>query len=717
MPGIVIRLSAAIAIANVAWLWGCAGTGGAVAPVAVAEASEQRSWRESDLWLAPDPEPSGPSDLARGIERLAAAEPADALPLLSTSLTDPVLGPYARLYVGRAHLALEDYARAATAARQVIEMSSGRPVGEAALWLLAESREGARQWTDAVAAWQTLADRTSAAPATVHLRLAEAAERAGSPTLARQAYARIYYEWPASPEAETAAPALVRIPAPVPAPTFQLELSRAEALYAAQRFADARTAFEPLRGRASGETRAQIELRLAQCDVQTQRFARGLDGLTAYLARYQGTGRIDAEYFRLAALRGLSRADYPARVERFVHDHPTSPLAESALNELATHYILANDDARAAGVFTDMYARFPRGAYADRAAWRAGWWAYRSGNYREAVRFFESAAMSLRRADYRSAWVYWTARAYAAQRQHATARIWFLRTIADYRNSYYGREALRALETLPGGQWTPEDVVAERDPARTIVAGTEPANAGVVRRLLEAGLWDDAIAELRYEQSESGTTPVIEATIAYALNRKGELRPGITAMRRAYPQFMSDGGEHLPNRMLKVIFPVAHWDVIRRFAEERRLDLYLVTALVAQESTFQADARSSADAWGLMQLLPSTGRRAADRIGLRGFTAAQLTDPETNVRLGTAYLSDLLAQFGDVAHALAAYNAGENRVVRWLAERPGLPRDEFTDAIPFPETQNYVKRIIGTAEDYRLLYGPSAEAVGARPVR
>lgn len=136
----------------------------------------------------------------------------------------------------------------------------------------------------------------------------------------------------------------------------------------------------------------------------------------------------------------------------------------------------------------------------------------------------------------------------------------------------------------------------------------------------------------------------------------------------------------------------------------RQIDPFLLTALVAQESTFQADVRSSADAWGLMQLLPSTGRRYATKIGVRGFTTARLTDPDTNVRLGTAYLSDLLKQFGDPAPALAAYNAGEGRVVRWQAERPGAARDEFVDDIPFPETQNYVKRIIGTTEDYRILY-------------
>jgi len=105
-----------------------------------------------------------------------------------------------------------------------------------------------------------------------------------------------------------------------------------------------------------------------------------------------------------------------------------------------------------------------------------------------------------------------------------------------------------------------------------------------------------------------------------------------------------------------------------------------------------------------MQIVPDTGRRYAQILGIRPFRTARLTEAETNVRIGMAYFSDLLKRFGHAAPALAAYNAGEHRVVKWLGARPGADRDEFIDDIPFPETQNYVKRIIGTAEDYRLLY-------------
>ena len=106
-----------------------------------------------------------------------------------------------------------------------------------------------------------------------------------------------------------------------------------------------------------------------------------------------------------------------------------------------------------------------------------------------------------------------------------------------------------------------------------------------------------------------------------------------------------------------------------------------------------------------MQIIPATGRRLARNLGVSNFSTDRLTDPELNIKLGTYHFSRLIEQFGGAHYALASYNAGENRVVRWKAERPGLDEDEFIDDIPFPETQNYVKRILGTAEDYRILYG------------
>ena len=686
------------------------------APQSVVKASAQR-FVESDLWLAPQTDLIGGSDLAIGVQLLSEDRAADAVSFLARELEDPLLGAYARLHIGRAQVVSRRFEDAAASARQIIKSAPGGALGVAAVWLLAQALEGGGAWAEAVPVWQTATGLVSSRTAEAYLRLAVAAEKVNDATLAQGAYSKIYYDYPLSAEAEAAGRALARPGASPSGPDrARLELGRAEKLFAARRFADARKAYDGLRQRAPAEERRPFDLRLAQCDFHLSRYAAARDGLHGILG--QPVKSVEAEFIWLGTLRGLKRdAEYLDAVPRFVAANPASPWAEAALNDLATYYILSNDDGRAASVFTDLFARFPAGAYADRAAWKAGWWAYKHGNRRETIRVFEAAAVAMRRADYRPSWLYWAAKAHEELGEREAALAGYRQTVVFYRNSYYGREATRAIARLSPARVAVAANPNARGAALVIAPGGAPANASVIRALLVAGLYDDAIAELRQLQLVSGTSPVLEATIAYALNRKGELRPGITAMRRAYPQFMAEGGEELPRRLLGVIFPVAHWDLIRRYAANRQIDVFLLTALVAQESTFQADVRSSADAWGLMQLIPSTGRRYATKTGAGGFSTARLTDPEYNVRLGTAYLSDLLAQFGDVAQALAAYNAGEGRVIRWRAERPGVTRDEFVDDIPFPETQNYVKRIIGTAEDYRILYGPLPEAAVRQTAR
>src|SRR4029450_6567508 len=99
------------------------------------------------------------------------------------------------------------------------------------------------------------------------------------------------------------------------------------------------------------------------------------------------------------------------------------------------------------------------------------------------------------------------------------------------------------------------------------------------------------------------------------------------------------------------------------------------------------------------------GGRLATAVGIRRFNTAMLTNGDTNIRLGTLYFKRLVSQFGGTYYALASYNAGENRVVRWKLERPGMDEDEFIDDIPFPERQKYVKRVLGIAGDYRRLCG------------
>jgi soluble lytic murein transglycosylase len=282
----------------------------------------------------------------------------------------------------------------------------------------------------------------------------------------------------------------------------------------------------------------------------------------------------------------------------------------------------------------------------------------------------------------------------------------------DYLNTYYGRLAVRHLD----GRAPQRKLVldASADPPGSADDGGAPSpvlppNEHVVRALLGLELYDQALDELHYAQKMWGDSPVIQATIGWIYHERGDLRTGINAMKRAYPQYMAAGGEQLPHELLKVLFPVDYWPLIKRYSTDHQLDPYMIAALVAQESTFTADIKSSANAYGLMQIVPATGRQYARSLRLsKRFSIGMLTTADTNLKMGTAYFADLVRQFGGAHYALATYNAGPNRVAKWIAQRPGLDRDEFIDDIPFPETQNYVKKILGTAEDYRRLYGGSA---------
>ena len=103
-------------------------------------------------------------------------------------------------------------------------------------------------------------------------------------------------------------------------------------------------------------------------------------------------------------------------------------------------------------------------------------------------------------------------------------------------------------------------------------------------------------------------------------------------------------------------------------------------------------------------LVAPTARQYAPLVGLR-YSTSLLSNPEANIRMGTRYLSDLIKQFGSAHLALASYNAGETPVRRWMNEFQGYDVDEFIDSITYPETQNYVKKVLSMAEDYRALYG------------
>jgi len=184
----------------------------------------------------------------------------------------------------------------------------------------------------------------------------------------------------------------------------------------------------------------------------------------------------------------------------------------------------------------------------------------------------------------------------------------------------------------------------------------------------------------------------------------GEHFRAMRALKRALPYAATAPIKSIPMAYWRILFPEAWWDTIQAESARNNLDPYLVASLIRQESEFNPSAISHANAWGLMQLLPSVGKSLAREEGISHFETFQLLDPVTNIKLGTRYLRKTLDRFGGVTeYALAAYNAGDERMADWQAAGPYHGIDEFVESIPFTETREYVEAILRNKETYKAI--------------
>ena len=158
--------------------------------------------------------------------------------------------------------------------------------------------------------------------------------------------------------------------------------------------------------------------------------------------------------------------------------------------------------------------------------------------------------------------------------------------------------------------------------------------------------------------------------------------------------------------LAEILFPKPYVEKAIQETSQYKLSPYLVLALMRQESAFNKKVVSSAQAIGLMQLLPTTATRVARSMGTKLPDQNDLKKPEVNIQLGVKYLSGLLDEFeGNIIFALASYNAGPNKVKQWLETRSHLLPLEFMESIPYKETRNYVKKVLRNYVIYKTLYG------------
>jgi soluble lytic murein transglycosylase len=197
----------------------------------------------------------------------------------------------------------------------------------------------------------------------------------------------------------------------------------------------------------------------------------------------------------------------------------------------------------------------------------------------------------------------------------------------------------------------------------------------------------------------------------------GEPFQAIAVLQRRFRNFVRHGGSNIPPRFWQILYPLNYWEAIETEAERRNLDPFLLASIIRQESGFEPTVVSNAGAVGLMQIMPNEASRIGAEAGVEGVTRERLFDPLTNIAVGAAEYSQKLGTMnGNHIFAIAAYNAGEEAVGRWIAQsslRDGDP-DIFIDSIPYAETRLYVKSVARNRFEYRRIYERSP-AVSEKP--
>jgi soluble lytic murein transglycosylase len=336
----------------------------------------------------------------------------------------------------------------------------------------------------------------------------------------------------------------------------------------------------------------------------------------------------------------------------------------------------------------------PSGTVSD-AFMRLGGMAYTAGDYAAAAQTYDEYRRRFPRGEAIEQATYWSARAYARVGQDSVARARLQELARSPSLSYYVVLATARLGTpllnavggqAPGGSGDHHDL---------LVAGTERIDL-----LHELGLDDAAAEEAAALRWRLGNDEAALYDLAETLNARGLTSAGIGIgweLRRRAGAWNT--------RLLHIVFPFPYRDAVVAEAGAHGLDPYLVAGLIHQESNFTPDARSRVGAVGLMQVMPGTGQTLGRSSGIGRVDAAQLEDPDLNMRLGTQFVADLLHRTqGNVPEMLAAYNAGPARLDRWQGFPEAQDPELFAERIPFDETRNYVKIVQANAHIYAALY-------------
>ena len=545
---------------------------------------------------------------------------------------------------------------------------------------------------------------------------ARAYEAQGAAEAAAGHYQKIYVEYPLAKEASDAEAALARYSG-IPAEAL---FARGLKLEAGGDYTRAGKELTALLPRLSGESLDLARVRIGDAAY----LARENESAYKYLSSFQAAApEAEAErlYYLLECQRRLNRLDeMNATLEKLAQGYPQSHWRLEALVAGGNYYAAHDQPDAAQPLYRTCFETFPGDAESAACHWKVTWWTYlRDPALAESMlreHLTRYAALSDQTRDQASPALYYLGRIAESKSDWATARAYYDTLSNAYPNYYYAILARERLETPSVAGATASPGAAQFLSAIQMVNRRAPGSfdpTPLTRQRIErahlldlAGLDDLSEAELRFGAKVDGQPQVIAIELADLASQRDAPDQAIRYIKHYAPGYLAMPLDAAPDKFWRLAFPLPYRKPLEEYCRAQMLDPYLMAALIRQESEFNPKAISRANARGLTQVMPATGRQLSRKLGIPRFRTAMLFTPDTNLKLGTYYLKQLSDELqGKWEAALASYNAGKSHVNTWLAAGNYREPAEFVESIPFNETRAYVQSVLRNAEVYRKLYG------------
>ncbi|HUP50234.1 MAG TPA: transglycosylase SLT domain-containing protein [Thermoanaerobaculia bacterium] len=634
----------------------------------------------------------------------------EAVPALQAAAArSPLVAPFLQLRLIEAELGRENVAGGIAAAEEVITGAPATTAATVARLRLPALHAAAGNEAAAEATFQTAMkveiDESSEREL---VELASLLAQHGRDDLATRLRMRLLRDYTGGRETERTYGHLVAMAdSPIDALSLEEATRLAQSLARANRYDQALDLLERIRKRfpqsAQSELYRSVRLRslfnsrnYAQLLAETERVS--LSDPALLLLRARAAWRDDRPQQFLAGLAAVER--------RF----PGSRQAVEAKILRAKYYV--TDVMDYAKSVANLEQAIQAGAAGNDGenVWTLGWTYVLWGKDDEALRTFARYLRTYPDGDYRTNSLFWSAKVHERNERIAERDASLRQLISEYPYNYYAyraREILGEPSVAPGsmanGNVFP-DIDAE-------LAAVPSGRLESVRELLALELGRDAAREMKAVAAAHRDNLGAAFLLADVYVQGAEPFRATGILQRHFRQFVRHGGENVPRRFWEILYPLSYWEAIEREAQRRELDPYLLAAIIRQESGFEPTVVSSAGAVGLMQIMPNEAPRIASIAGLDAITREQLFDPHENIAVGAAEYSQKLSRMrANPILAIAAYNAGEEAVGRWIARTPIGDPDLFVESISYAETRLYVKTVTRNRFEYRRIYEMSHES-------